>query len=77
MDSFLERLVNEQKELNEKLTKLNSFIDGANFSSIEPIQQSLLKIQSSSMKSYNDILVLRISHLNKTVTAKSCKQRVI
>jgi hypothetical protein len=68
MDGFMERLLNEQKELNEKLSKLNTFINGDKFVTVDSIQQSLLKIQASAMKTYSDCLDQRITYLNQTVT---------
>lgn len=68
MEPFLERLLNEQKELNERLSKLNAFIHGDKFSSVDAIQQSLLKVQASAMKTYSLCLEERLLYLQSTTT---------
>ncbi len=67
MNPFIGRLLTEKQELDEKLSKLNSFIAGPNFATVDTIQKSLLKIQASAMKTYTDCLDERILYLNQTV----------
>lgn len=67
MSTFRDRLATEKQELDEKLSKLNTFIAGPNFATVDTIQQSLLKIQASSMKTYSDCLEERIMYLSQTV----------
>lgn len=62
--SFLQRLRIEQDELNQKLGKLEEFMAGDNFKTIDEQQQNLLRSQSFHMSSYNKILVQRIALLN-------------
>lgn len=64
MGTFLERLVQEQKELNEKLTKLRDFIGTENFLKLKEADQLLLKMQYKYMDQYNDILCIRIGTIN-------------
>ena len=38
MSTFLERLITEEAELMDKIAKLNAFINGNNFKTIDPMQ---------------------------------------
>ena len=66
---FVERLIVEKRELDEKIEKLKAFIEGENFSGIDGIQQSLLKIQLPNMTAYSNCLGERLAYLGITVTA--------
>lgn len=63
MEDFKTRLVQEQKELEEKLDKLNTFNESDKFQELEYIQRSLLIIQAGAMYTYNECLKARISIL--------------
>ena len=63
MSTFLERLLLEKAELEDKTAKLSSFIDGSIFSTIDPVQQILLKIQVKAMQTYLQCLMERIELL--------------
>ena len=63
MDAFKVRLVNEQFDLQEKISKLKPFIESENFNKVDDSQQKLLKEQVEVMERYNDILVERLSLL--------------
>jgi hypothetical protein len=65
MDNFMERLLNEQSELNERLEKLKAFQTTENFLKLDAVQQSLLNIQSNPMATYSQVLAERISWLQK------------
>ncbi len=65
MDEFMKRLINEREELEEKLNKLDIFIGSEKFDSIDQIQQTLLKIQSSAMETYYKCLDQRIAWLTR------------
>lgn len=65
MDNFMERLLNEQSELNERLEKLKAFQTTENFLKLDAVQQSLLNIQSNTMATYSQVLAERISWLQK------------
>lgn len=65
MDTFLDRLILEQSELNEKLGKLQAFQATENFLKLEAVQQSLLNIQENAMATYSQVLAERISWLQK------------
>lgn len=60
MSTFYERLLAEKQELDERLEKLNSFLGSEKSSELEPLQLSLLSIQSEAMKTYSKILEVRI-----------------
>ena len=63
MSTFLERLITEEAELMDKIAKLNAFINGNNFKTIDPMQQTLLKIQVNAMHTYSQCLIERIELL--------------
>ena len=63
MDAFKVRLINEQFELQEKINKLNGFINSESFGNIDIFQQNLLKEQIVAMESYNNILIKRLAAL--------------
>ena len=59
-----ERVRKEQSELNDKIVKLNAFInDNVKFMSVPPIQRRLLKKQLKVMRKYDHILCMRIVRL--------------
>ena len=63
MSTFKERLVLEYVELKVKGEKLNEFIYSENFSKIDPLQQSLLKVQIKAMETYLECLIERIDNI--------------
>ena len=63
MDAFKVRLINEQFELQEKINKLNGFINSESLGNIDIFQQNLLKEQIVAMESYNSILIKRLAAL--------------
>ena len=63
MNDFKTRLIQEQVELEVKLDKLNEFNGSEKSNEIDPIQKSLLVIQSGAMYTYNECLKERISRL--------------
>ena len=62
-DDFKSRLIEEQKQLEEKLTKLNDFNQGEKVKELALEQQSLLLIQAGAMYTYNEVLKVRIAQL--------------
>lgn len=59
-----ERVRKEQSELNDKIVKLNAFInDNIKFMSVTPIQRRLLKKQLKVMRKYDHILCMRLIRL--------------
>ena len=63
MSDFKTRLIEEQAQLEEKLTKLNDFNASEKADEIDPVQKSLLIIQAGAMYTYNEILKARIEKL--------------
>ena len=63
MDAFKVRLVNEQFDLQEKISKLKPFIESENFNKVDDSQQKLLRDQLDVMERYNSIIVERLSLL--------------
>lgn len=62
MSDFKERLIIEQKELREKLDKLNDFNESGKANEIDPVQKSLLLIQAA-MYTYLQCLTERLQRL--------------
>lgn len=65
METFKERLTTEMQELNEKIDKLQVFINSENLHNIDATQQVLLRIQYQSMITYFQVLVERIAWLDR------------
>lgn len=63
MEGFKRRLIEEQVQLEDKLTKLNAFIESEKSKSIDPVQRSLLIVQAGAMHTYNECLKERLSRL--------------
>lgn len=64
MSTFMDRLLLEQTELNEKKTKLGEFLQSEGFNNIALEQQYLLKIQHRAMETYSECLKQRIIQIN-------------
>jgi len=63
MDTFKDRLIKEQVELEEKLNKLDNFIVSEKFNEIDDVQKALLQVQATAMNSYNQCLKERLERL--------------
>ena len=63
-DSFKDRVVLEQQELDVKFIKLNAFFFGDKSCQLDTLNFALLKCQLDAMKAYNGILCQRISLIN-------------
>lgn len=63
MSDFKTRLETEKRELDEKIEKLSDFQSSENFSTIDPVQQTLLNIQLKAMETYSQILLERLVRL--------------
>jgi hypothetical protein len=64
MSTFIERLLQEETELNEKKAKLQTFIDSDGFKNVDKEQQSLFKIQLNAMATYSECLNQRLILIN-------------
>jgi hypothetical protein len=69
MSTFKDRLLAEKVELDEKRNKLETFQQSEAFAKIDPVQMSLLNIQSQAMATYSQCLLERIAWLEKEVAA--------
>lgn len=69
MSDFKSRLLDEKQQLDEKREKLEAFQNSENFSKIDPVQMTLLNIQSQAMATYSQCLLERIAWLEKEVPA--------
>ena len=63
MDNFKTRLVNEVKELTERIEKLSVFINTPKFNELPLIDREDLLEQLKYMKSYLKVLERRVSRL--------------
>lgn len=60
MSTYLDRLIQEKKEIDDRLTKLNSFLPTDAFKGLSLVNQDLLSHQAKVMQQYSDILHTRI-----------------
>lgn len=58
---YQERVVAERKQLNEKIAKLEAFVDGSTYIKLSEAEQDLLKQQLAAMRQYRYILALRVA----------------
>ena len=62
MAPFQIRVVEEKQELDEKIARLDAFVDGSLFSQASPDEQGRLHRQLGVMQMYSRILGERIAH---------------
>jgi hypothetical protein len=60
-NNYYERLLNEKSSLDEKIRKLNYFLDGGKINTVNPDEVVLLRAQLKYMKLYANTLNLRIA----------------
>jgi hypothetical protein len=65
METFIERMIVEKNELQDKVTKLENFINGEKFKELKGLEQVYLKEQLKFMKGYLSVLRQRINFYNK------------
>jgi uncharacterized protein YydD (DUF2326 family) len=61
MQPFQQRVVDEKKELDEKIDALESFLQSINFDAVPTAEQMRLKMQHGIMTDYSMILGERIA----------------
>jgi hypothetical protein len=61
-------LINEHKEVNEKINKLDTFINSPTYAALKSIEQNYLNHQIDIMEQYSNILALRISNFKTNDT---------
>lgn len=76
MSNFKERLIDERDQLEEKLAKLEAFMDSDKFDSIETMQMSLLHVQMAAMNTYYTVLEERIAWINAEEGAENFLQKL-
>lgn len=54
-------VINEKKDLDEKLAKLTAFIDGPDFAQVPEAERRRMISQSGIMQQYSEILGARIA----------------
>jgi len=65
MEAFVERMIVEKDELQDKVTKLENFVNGEKFKELKGLEQVYLKEQLSFMRGYLSVLRQRINFYNK------------
>ena len=65
MEAFVERMIVEKDELQDKVTKLENFINGEKFKELKGLEQVYLKEQLKFMRGYLSVLRQRINFYNK------------
>jgi hypothetical protein len=61
---YVERLIEEHKQLSERLDKLVAFLEGETFKYLPSAEQVLLRLQRQQMTAYQSTLVQRLALLN-------------
>jgi len=64
-ETFLDRLVKEHEDLDNKVCKLQDFLKTEAFFNLGGADKILLKAQLETMRTYLDILSVRIALLKK------------
>jgi len=62
MQEYQQRVLDEKVELDDKLGRLQKFLDSSTFKTVDPAEQERLKNQAAAMKQYSDILADRLAH---------------
>ena len=65
MEAFIERMIVEKNELQDKVTKLENFVTGEKFNELKGLEQVYLKEQLKFMRGYLSVLRQRINFYNK------------
>ncbi|WP_336161754.1 crAss001_48 related protein [Fusobacterium polymorphum] len=65
MEAFVERMIVEKDELQDKVTKLENFVNGEKFRELKGLEQVYLKEQLKFMRGYLSVLRQRINFYNK------------
>lgn len=64
MADFKERLQEEKAQLEERLNKLDTFLQSEKVKEIDHVQKALLQVQSTAMNTYLQCLLERLERLN-------------
>lgn len=63
MEQFIERIIEEKKELDVKVEKLQEFLSSDKTDLIDPAQLKWMKVQCNCMESYSICLSSRLALL--------------
>ena len=63
MADFKERLQEEKAQLEERLNKLDAFLESEKVKEIDDVQKALLQVQATAMNTYLQCLKERIERL--------------
>jgi len=64
MADFKERLQEEKAQLEERLNKLDTFLQSEKVKEIDDVQKALLQVQATAMNTYLQCLLERLERLN-------------
>ena len=62
-DVLYQKLMDENKEIKERLHKLHRFMNSKQFQSIDPVSQKVLKIQENAMEKYDPLVIARTLYI--------------
>lgn len=71
MNTYQERLEQEEAELSGRISKLGSFLRRETYVKVSRIEEDLLFIQYETMLTYQRILLTRIEYLEKAIGSPS------
>ena len=66
MEQWQERVIQEKKELDEKIDKLKKFLDEESIDALDQTERLRLEVQLTIMESYSNILKARITSWSQT-----------
>ena len=66
MEQWQERVIQEKKELDEKIDKLKKFLDEESIDALDQTERLRLEVQLTIMESYSNILHARILSWSQT-----------
>lgn len=72
--TFKDRLNQESEELAIKAKKLHDFLQSEKSIDVDPFQLRLMGLQLNAMKAYQEVLILRIEHLDGYWGGRTDKQ---
>ena len=75
MSNFKTTLLNEEKELVEKIEKLYDFSQTDKFYKLDPLQKSLILIQLEAMRTYWRVLVARVNDIEDNFLSSDCASK--
>lgn len=64
METFIQRIIDEKKDLDERIGKLKALITSGKFKNLEPTMRALMEEQYFTMDHYSQILEKRLYLLN-------------